>query len=242
MEVEFTDLGECSYEKALEIQRREFDARVAMHFDKGNKESAGRIFFVEHSPVYTLGKNAKHSNVLVSQQRLLSMGASLFETDRGGDVTFHGPGQIVAYPILDLDMLGIGLRRYIELLEQSVMNTLSEYGIETHRENGATGVWIGKLNDARDPLRKICAIGVKASHFVTMHGLAFNVSTDLGWFSMINPCGFTDRGITSLEKELGHKTDFKKVKRRLLHHLTALLSVTVKEVSDYEKNKKNIYK
>ncbi|MBQ0080364.1 MAG: lipoyl(octanoyl) transferase LipB [Alistipes sp.] len=229
MEVKFTDLGVCSYERALEIQRREFSSRVDMHFNKCEKETAGHIFFVEHTPVYTLGKNAKEENVLVSAQRLNMLGAELFRTDRGGDVTFHGPGQIVAYPILDLDMLGIGLRRYVEILEQSVMDTLLEYGVESHRENGATGVWMGSGEKSGNPLRKICAIGVKASHFITMHGLAFNVSTNLDWFKLINPCGFTDRGVTSLEREIEQRTDYEEVKSKLLSHLTTLLCVNIQK-------------
>jgi len=145
--------------------------------------------------------------------------------DRGGDIAFRGEGQIVCYPILDLSMLGIGLRRYVEILEQSVIDTVAGYGIRGERLSGATGVWIcdrGEDGAARN-WRKICAIGVRASRFVTMHGLALNVNTDLKWFTLINPCGFTDKGVTSIARECGAAADMAEVKRRLARNLARLL-------------------
>ena len=148
-----------------------------------------------------------------------------FHIDRGGDITFHGPGQIVCYPILDIEQLGIGLRRYIEILEEAVIVTVAHYGITAERLAGATGVWICDREGDGEPKnwRKICAIGVRASHFVTMHGLALNVATDLKWFTMINPCGFVDKGVTSISKEIGEVVDFEEVKQLLVATLTKLL-------------------
>ncbi len=187
-------------------------------------QQAGWLLTVEHDPVYTLGKSGKASNVLVGEAYLRSIGAEFYHIDRGGDVTFHGPGQIVAYPIVDLERLGIGLRDYIDRLEGAVMETVAEWGVAAGRIAGASGVWIDP-EGAR--ARKICAIGVRSSRFVTMHGLALNVSTDLRYFNHINPCGFTDRGVTSLERETGGKADMEDVKRRLVRHLAEKLNVRI---------------
>ena len=187
-------------------------------------QQAGWLLTVEHDPVYTLGKSGKESNVLVSEDYLRSIGAEFYHIDRGGDVTFHGPGQIVAYPIVDLERLGIGLREYIDRLEGAVIDTVAEWGIGAGRIAGASGVWI-EPDGTR--ARKICAIGVRSSRFVTMHGLALNVSTDLRYFNHINPCGFTDRGVTSLECETGGKDDMEDVKRRLVRHLAEKLNVRI---------------
>lgn len=187
-------------------------------------QQAGWLLTVEHDPVYTLGKSGKESNVLVSEDYLRSIGAEFYHIDRGGDVTFHGPGQIVAYPIVDLERLGIGLREYIDRLEGAVIDTVAEWGVCAGRIAGASGVWIDP-EGAR--ARKICAIGVRSSRFVTMHGLALNVSTDLRYFNHINPCGFTDRGVTSLERETGGKADMEDVKRRLVRHLAEKLDVRI---------------
>ena len=164
--------------------------------------------------------------MLISEAYLQSLGAEFFHIDRGGDITFHGPGQIVCYPILDIGRLGIGLRRYIECLEQAVIDTVAHYGIAAERLEGATGVWICDRNETGEcrNWRKICAIGVRASHFVTMHGLALNVNTDLKWFTMINPCGFTDKGVTSISKEVGRIVDLEDVKQLLVANLTTLLT------------------
>lgn len=192
----------------------------------------GTIIFVEHPAVYTLGKSGKMSNMLIDEARLKTLGAEFYHIDRGGDITFHGEGQVVCYPILDLEKLGIGLRRYIEILEQSIIETVAEYGIEGRRLEGATGVWLCDEveNTAGETLqcnwRKICAIGVKASRFVTMHGLALNAATDLKWFTMINPCGFIDKGVTSITKELGREVSFEESSKVLCKKLLANFGLT----------------
>lgn len=224
MKVEFTDLGTMPYAECWQYQRELFGRRLSMR-DGGGDGTAGTVLFVEHPPVYTLGKSGRESNMLADEARLRSLGAEFHRIDRGGDITFHGKGQIVCYPILDLAMLGIGLRRYVEILEQGVIDTIAGYGIRGERLAGATGVWICD-RDAEGTARnwrKICAIGVRASRFVTMHGLALNVDTDLKWFTLINPCGFTDKGVTSIERECGAAADIAEVKRRLASNLARLL-------------------
>lgn len=185
---------------------------------------AGTILLVEHPPVYTLGKSGHTENLLVSSEALEQAGAQFFHIDRGGDITFHGPGQIVCYPILDLEAIGIGLRAYIEALEEAVICTVAHYGIEAGRIAGASGVWVVKTGCVP---RKICAIGVRSSRYVTMHGFALNVSTDLGWFSRINPCGFTDRGVTSIEQQIGRKVDMDEVKGLVVRFLSGNLNVKI---------------
>ena len=213
------------YKECWELQQSLFDSRLEQRRVGSQTEDCGTILTVEHTPVYTLGKSGKQSNMLIPESYLKSLGAEFFHIDRGGDITFHGPGQIVCYPILDIGKLGIGLRRYIEILEQSVIDTIAHYGIAGERLVGATGVWI--CNRAADGTatawRKICAIGVRASHFITMHGLALNVATDLKWFTMINPCGFTDKGVTSISKEVGVAVDINEVKALLVANLTKAL-------------------
>ena len=185
---------------------------------------AGWMPLVEHNPVYTLGKSGKESNMLVSEEYLRSIGAEFFHIDRGGDVTYHGPGQIVGYPILDLDKVGIGLREYIDLLEESVIGVCREWGIEAGRIAGASGVW---LEPSTSRASKICAIGVRSSRYGSMHGFALNVATDMRYFQHINPCGFVDRGVTSLEKELGHEVDIEQVKQQLVKQLSEKLNVKI---------------
>ena len=208
-----------------------------------NLHKAGTtILLVEHPPVYTLGKSGHAENLLVGREALEAMGAQFFHIDRGGDITFHGPGQLVCYPILDLERLGIGLRAYIDALEESVIRTVAEYGIRAERIAGASGVWVGagiaqegdhrtadgggKCTPAGAP-RKICAIGVRSSRYITMHGFALNVTTDLEWFSRINPCGFTDRGATSIERETGAKVPMDDVKRLVVKFLSEILNVRI---------------
>ena len=188
--------------------------------------SAGTILLVEHPPVYTLGKSGHAENLLIGREALETMGAQFFHIDRGGDITFHGPGQLVCYPILDLERLGIGLREYIEALEEAVIRTVAEYGIAAGRIAGASGVWIdpGKARP-----RKICAIGVRSSRYVTMHGFALNVTTDLQWFSRINPCGFTDRGVTSIAAETGLQPPMQEVKQTVIKILGTVLQCEIAE-------------
>ena len=196
-------------------------ARLA---DPHGRELAGEVLLVEHTPVYTLGKSGHAENLLVSREALEAAGAGFFHIDRGGDITFHGPGQLVGYPILDLECLGIGLRDYIDALEEAVIRTVDRYGIRGGRIHGASGVWINA--EGRRP-RKICAIGVRSSRYVTMHGFALNVTTDLSWFSRINPCGFTDRGVASIASETGSTPSMKEVKRLVVKFLSEELNVEI---------------
>lgn len=176
------------------------------------KPYTNRMIFVEHPHVYTLGKSGKEKNMLLNEKQLEAVGAQLYHIDRGGDITYHGPGQLVCYPILNLEDYNLGLREYIYLLEEAVIRVCASYGIVAGRVKGATGVWIAIGTKTE---RKICAIGVRASHFVTMHGLALNVNTYLRYFGYINPCGFIDKGVTSIEKEIGHSIPLEEVRLRL---------------------------
>lgn len=178
---------------------------------------SGTLIFVEHPNVYTLGKSGSENNLLIDHIQLQTKDAKFFRTDRGGDITYHGPGQIVGYPIFDLEKLRVSLKEYIHRLEEAIIMTVSQFGIHGSRLAGATGVWLD--TDKKGKARKICAIGVRASRYVTMHGFAFNVNTDLTYFNFINPCGFTDKGVTSLEKELGEKQDFEAVKLLVKNNL-----------------------
>lgn len=225
MRVDCQWVGLMPYKECWEYQQRLFNELLAKQGEGG--DHAGTIIFVEHPAVYTLGKSGNMGNMLIDEARLKALGAEFYHIDRGGDITFHGEGQVVCYPILDLEKLGIGLRRYIEILEQSIIETVAEFGIEGRRLEGATGVWLcdemesGRGEKLQRNWRKICAIGVKASRFVTMHGLALNASTDLNWFTMINPCGFVDKGVTSLTKELGREISFEEASRVLCEKLLA---------------------
>lgn len=222
MRVEYKDLGRMAYEPCWGLQRELFDGLLQR---KGAAErEAGFLLLVEHPAVYTLGKSGHAENMLISEAYLKQLGAEFYHIDRGGDITFHGEGQIVGYPILDLECLGIGLRDYIDSLEEAVIRTVAGYGIRGERIHGASGVWICEENR---PPRKICAIGVRSSRFITMHGFALNVSTDLKWFQYINPCGFSDRGVTSIEKEVGHEVDMAEVKKLLVENLEKILKIEI---------------
>lgn len=211
------------YDECWSLQKSLFEKEVQTHLSHNDSDCAGTILFVEHTPVYTIGKSGNEANMLVSEAYLRELGASYYHIDRGGDVTFHGPGQIVCYPILDISRIGIGLRRYIELLEQSVIDTVAKYGIAGERVEGATGVWL--KNPDGTAQRKICAIGVRSSHFITMHGLALNVNTDLSWFEKINPCGFKDKAVTSMQKEKGEPVEKGEVIKLLEESLLRLLNL-----------------
>ena len=230
MRVECKWVGRMPYKECWEYQQRLFDELLAKQGD--GSDMVGTIIFVEHPAVYTLGKSGKMSNMLIDEERLKALGAEFYHIDRGGDITFHGEGQVVCYPILDLEKLGIGLRRYIEILEESIIEAVAEYGIEGRRLEGATGVWLSDEAEGADGekvqrnWRKICAIGVKASRFVTMHGLALNASTDLKWFTMINPCGFVDKGVTSISKELGREVSFDDASKVLCEKLLKNFGLT----------------
>jgi lipoyl(octanoyl) transferase len=217
---QFVDLGLKDYKETWDLQLK---IQKNLISDKTSGTATGQVptlFFVEHPHVYTLGKSGQVNNMLVNPGFISSIGATFYRTDRGGDITYHGPGQIVGYPVFDLDVLHIGVKKYIENIESAIINTLREFGINTCRLNGATGVWIQSPSSL--PTRKICAIGVKVSRGITMHGFALNVATDLKYFSYINPCGFTDKTVTSMKNELGIDPGISKVKQALLHEITNL--------------------
>ena len=208
----YDDLGLRDYKETWEYQEQFFNAKVKekSNPDGGGEKTPDRLIFVEHNHVYTLGKNGSEQNLLLDYIQLKAKEASFYRIDRGGDITYHGPGQLVGYPIFDIGAMGIGLREYIHLIEEAIIRFVSGFGITAGRLSGATGVWVDADNSARS--RKICAIGVRASRYVTMHGFALNVSTDLSYFDHINPCGFTDKGVTSIEKEAGIKVSMDEVK------------------------------
>ncbi len=214
--VVYKDIGLKDYKQTWDYQTEIFTRlignkiKVRESGHPSDNKSPGTLIFVEHPNVYTLGKSGSENNLLLDQIQLRAKDAVFYRIDRGGDITFHGPGQIVGYPIFDLEETGISLKEYISRLEEAIILTLKEFGINASRLEGGTGVWIDP--EIRGKARKICAIGVKASRYVTMHGFAFNVNTDLKYFDNINPCGFTDKGVTSLEKELGSRQDFENVK------------------------------
>jgi lipoyl(octanoyl) transferase len=217
IEIKFQDLSLIGYRAAWDYQEKLFQELMQKKLS-GERSFPGYLLFCEHPPVFTLGKSGSPDNLLINEQMLARVGIEFYRINRGGDITYHGPGQIVGYPILDLEQFGLGIKSYIDVLEDSVMKLLAGYGISSGRMAGATGVWL----DAGDPkkARKICAIGVRASRHITMHGFAFNVNTDLTKYQYINPCGFTDKGVTSMEKELGRKQDMEEVKMLLREILT----------------------
>lgn len=218
----YIDLGIRNYKEAWDYQVQLHKKVLA---SKADGKPVNYLIFVEHPHVYTLGRSGKENNLLIGEPLLKKLGASFYHTDRGGDITYHGPGQIVGYPVFDLESFQMGVKKYIYSIEQVIMNALSAYGITATRMNGATGVWL----DAADPqkARKICAIGVKVSRAVTMHGFALNVNTDLNYFRYIHPCGFIDKGVTSLERELGRPQDMDEVKGILLKNFEKVFDIRI---------------
>jgi len=217
--VKYIDLKLKDYKESWDFQQDIQNQLIRAKFDGNNSGGMPCLIFVEHPHVYTLGKSGKENNLLINPEFLASINATFYKTDRGGDITYHGPGQLVGYPVFDLDALGIGVKSYIGQLEESIIQTLEIFNIHSSPFDGATGVWI--VPDAPSSARKVCAIGVKVSRGITMHGFALNVSTDLKYFNYINPCGFTDKGVTSMEKELGYHPDMEKVKNVLKQNLAA---------------------
>lgn len=207
------------YREMWEKQHSLFDETVRLK-KQGEIPEKEYLILLQHAPVLTLGRHGKEQN-LVNEEEMTRRGIECIRIERGGDITYHGPGQLVAYPIIDLEKHHLGVKSYINLLEEAVIRTIAEYGIKGERVEGATGIWIGKDTPSE---RKICAIGVKCSRFITMHGLALNVNTDLDAFKLINPCGFTDKGVTSIALETGHEVDFKEAAQKLEKHLKGLLS------------------
>ncbi|MBN2669307.1 MAG: lipoyl(octanoyl) transferase LipB [Bacteroidales bacterium] len=205
----FEDLKDIEYAKAWAYQEELLSQFIALK--KEGHLPKHRLLFCEHPNVYTLGKSGARNNLLVDDQFLKSINASYYETNRGGDITYHGPGQLVGYPILDLEQMGFQVKKYIDKLENAIINTLKYYDIKGQRLEGATGVWLDI--DKAEKTRKICAMGVRVSRWVTMHGFALNVNTDLQYFNYIHPCGFVDKGVTSLQKELGKTINFESLKK-----------------------------
>jgi len=218
----FRDLGQIDYKTAWDYQESLLQENVTKKMQSKIQYPASGIqhpgtqhylLLVEHPPVFTLGKSGNIDNVLLSEERLKSKGIEFFRTNRGGDITFHGPQQIVGYPILDLEKFDTDIGHYLRNLEEVIILTLAEYGIKGDRSKGETGVWIDAGIKGKE--RKICAIGVRCSRWITMHGFAFNVNTDLNYFNYIIPCGIQGKQVTSLQKELGRETDFEEAKEKV---------------------------
>ncbi len=212
----FIDLGLIDYQKALEYQTELFSGILAVKSENRNLPEADQepttnfLIFCEHPHVFTLGKSGNEENLIVKKEDLDSIQASYYHTNRGGDITYHGPGQIVVYPVLDLENFFTDIHRYMRLMEESIIQSLTEFQIVSGRIPGLTGVWLDSENKVK--ARKICALGVKTSRWVTLHGMAFNVNTDLSYFNHIVPCGINDKAVTSLEKETGTHQDLEKIK------------------------------
>jgi len=222
--IQLQDLGTKDFKATWDYQEELFkailDTKVKNRREDAGLETNNHFLFVEHPHVYTLGKSGDLSNLLLSEAQLAEKGATFYKINRGGDITYHGPGQIVGYPILDLDNFFTDIHKYLRLLEEVIIRTLAEYGLLTERSPGETGVWL----DVGTPFaRKICAMGVRASRWVTMHGFALNVNADLGYFDNIIPCGIRGKAVTTLNNELGvEKVDEAEVKRKLLKHFRLL--------------------
>ncbi len=225
--VRFRDLGRIDYKEAWDLQKgllqEAIDIKTRNKSDGGSLSTEDHLLFCEHPPVYTLGKSGSRENVLISEEELEERGIAFYHIDRGGDITHHGPGQLVVYPVIDLDHYFTDIGRYLRTLEEAVIRTLASYGIEGERSDGATGVWL----DVGDPMRerKICAMGVKCSRWVTMHGIALNVKNDLSYFDHIVPCGIGDKGVTSIQKESGDQVDMEAVKEELKKQLGELFGM-----------------
>lgn len=227
--VEVQDLGYKDYKDTWDYQEQLFkgilDTKIKNRREAANLTTKNYFLFVEHPHVYTLGKSGDMSNLLLNEEQLTEKGATFYKINRGGDITYHGPGQIVGYPILDLDNFFTDIHKYLRLLEEMIILTLAEYGLKAERSDGETGVWL----DVGTPFaRKICAMGVRASRWVTMHGFALNVNANLGYFDNIIPCGIRGKAVTSLNVELGKKEiNEAEVKAKLLKHFKALFEADI---------------
>jgi len=239
-QVIFKDWGLIDYKEAWEKQDELFNSTVQLKTDIRNRQNAAGVslttlaaeevftpnylVFCEHPHVYTIGKSGKPSHLLLDEQGLKDKNAVYYTVNRGGDITYHGPGQIVSYPILDLDNFFTDIHLYLRTLEEAVILTLADYGLQAGRYPGYTGVWFDGDNDKA---RKICALGVRCSRWVTMHGMAFNINTDLDYFKNIIPCGIDDKAVTSLQQELGRSVDINEVKKILKHHISVLFDMEI---------------
>ncbi len=228
----FLSLGEMDYKEAWEYQEHLFKQTIAIKTNNRKLEeddiTPNYLIFLEHPHVYTLGKSGDEENLLLDAQGLEAKNATYYKINRGGDITYHGPGQIVGYPIIDLDNFFTDIHKYLRLLEEAVILTLEDYGLKAGRIAGLTGVWFDYEEGAENP-RKICALGVKSSRWVTMHGFAFNVNTDLEYFNNIIPCGIDDKAVTSMAMELGEKQDMKAVAGNLKKHIANLFEMELFE-------------
>ncbi len=227
--VRFEDLGTINYQEAWDYQERLLAEAVAIK-TQNRKYSAeeqqptpNHLLFCQHPHVYTLGKSGHQENLLMNEEQLNEVGAQFYKINRGGDITYHGPGQLVGYPILDLENFFTDIHQYMRILEEAIILTCADYGLSAGRIDGLTGVWLG-YKDGQNP-RKICAMGVKCSRWVTMHGFAFNVNTDLNFFGNIIPCGISDKAVTSLQQELGKELSMGEVAEKLKGHLVTLFEI-----------------
>tara|TARA_B100000902_G_scaffold398522_1_gene465577 strand:+ start:1066 stop:1761 length:696 start_codon:yes stop_codon:yes gene_type:complete len=224
--VQFIDLGPIDYKQCWDYQQNLFekiiDQKIKNKKEHSNLETQNFLIFCEHNHVYTIGKSGNQNNLLVNNKYLKSRGASFYKINRGGDITYHGPGQIVGYPILDLENFFTDISKYLRLLEEAVILTLNDYGLKGERSSGETGVW---FDVGTSEARKICALGVRTSRWVSMHGFAFNINSDLSYFDHIVPCGIIDKKVTSLEYELNKKLDIDKVKIKLKKNISTLFDM-----------------
>lgn len=247
-EVLFRDMGKMDYRSAWDYQEillqqnviikteapriasshQQSDTPLMERADRPvdkKQSTVNYLLFLEHPPVYTLGKSGREENMLITGQQMLEKGIEFFKTNRGGDITFHGPGQLVGYPILDLENFYTDIGRYLRNLEQVIINTLAEYNLHAGRSPGETGVWLDP--GIKGSERKICAIGVRCSRWITMHGFAFNINTDLGYFNNIIPCGIRDKQVTSLQKELKKQTELYEVKEKVKRNFEEVFEVSL---------------
>ena len=228
-EVTIINLGLVDYKKAWDIQEKYFkqaiDRKIAIRNGENLPPPSNYLILCEHPNVYTIGKSGKEENLLLSSDEVKSKEATFYKINRGGDITYHGPGQLVVYPILDLDQFFTDIHKYMRFLEQAVINTLLKFGIQSSRIDGMTGVWI---DSALPSARKICAMGVKSSRWVTMHGIGFNINTNLDFFSHIVPCGIDDKAVTSMQKELGIEVDMQEVENIIIEQFKSLFGFQIK--------------
>lgn len=234
--VHFEDLGVMKYQQAWDYQEQLFSKNVEEKLAARKQEIAGGLYqpitqdyllFVEHPHVYTLGKSGSLDNLLVNEEELKNIGASFVPINRGGDITYHGYGQLVGYPIFDLEHYFTDIHKFLRYLEEAIIRTVADYGIVSGRIDGLTGVWVEP--DNMDRARKICAMGIRCSRWVTMHGFALNVNTDLDYFENIVPCGIDDKAVTSMKAELGHEVSMDELKERVKFHLSQLFSIAFEE-------------
>jgi lipoyl(octanoyl) transferase len=221
------DLGTMPYQPAWEFQEQLLQQNLALKAAGQSGETRHSLLLVEHPTVYTLGKSGLMEHVLIDEATRIEKGIEFFKTNRGGDITFHGPGQLVGYPILDLEKIYTDIGKYLRGLEQVIIGTLSHFGIQGERSPGETGVWLDPSQPGQE--RKICAMGVRCSRWITMHGFALNVNTDLSYFDMIIPCGIRQKSVTSLEKELGEKVDMDLVKKLLVREFEQVFNLEIND-------------